>query len=370
MLQCAGATTSDDLEAAASLLLLRAGAAATISQSAKKPEPAREVCNSNLAEENMALKKRVEELEAKCKRLKSCTLSADTVHPKAFKFYTGLQSKEQFDVLYEHLKPNAERMSYWEGGMGQSKERLLSKREELFMVLYRLRTGVCAKEIARMFGISEATLSRVFCSWVNFLDKELVALTKFPTLKEVQKHMPKSFKDFSNTRVVLDCTEVRIQKSSRLKAQKQTFSPYKHYNTCKALVGVTPDGYISFVPNLWGGHVSDSELVEKSGLVDLLQPGDAVMVDKGFRLDAVLPPTVTVHMPPFKKGAQLSCAQVIKTRKIASARIHVERVIRRIKEFHFMDRPIPINMLDIADAIFRSCALLCNFQQPIIASSH
>lgn len=96
------------------------------------------------------------------------------------------------------------------------------------MVLYRLRTGVCAKEIARMFGISEATLSRVFCSWVNFLDKELVALTKFPTLNEVQKHMPNSFKDFSNTIVVLDCTEVRIQKSSRLKAQKQTFSPYKH----------------------------------------------------------------------------------------------------------------------------------------------
>lgn len=116
--------------------------------------------------------------------------------------------------------------------------------------------------------------------------------------------------------------------------------------------------------------MSDSELVEKSGLVDLLQPGDAVMVDKGFRLDAVLPPTTTVHMPPFTKGAQLSCAQVIKTRKIASARIHVERVIRRIKEFHFLDRPIPINMLDIADGIFRSCALLCNFQQPIIASSN
>ncbi|KAH9384742.1 hypothetical protein HPB48_026755 [Haemaphysalis longicornis] len=172
--------------------------------------------------------------------------------------------------------------------------------------------------------------------------------------KEVQKHMPKSFKDFSNTRVVLDCTEVRIQKSSRLKAQKQTFSPYKHYNTCKALVGVTPDGYISFVPNLWGGRVSDSELVEKSGLVDLLQPGDAVMFDKGFRLDAVLPPTVTVHMPPFKKGSTaFLCTSNENKERLPSARIHVERVIRRIKEFHFLDRPIPMNMLDIADGIFQ-----------------
>lgn len=101
--------------------------------------------------------------------------------------------------------------------------------------------------------------------------------------------MPESFRLFPDTRIVLDCTEVRIQKPSMMSAQRQTFSSYKHYNTFKALVGVTPDGYVSFLPDLWGGHVSDTEIVETSGLLQLLQPGDGVMADKGFRLEGLLP---------------------------------------------------------------------------------
>lgn len=54
-----------------------------------------------------------------------------------------------------------------------------------------------------------------------------------------------------------------------------------------------------------GGHVSDSEIVQRSGLVELLVPGDDVMTDKSFRLDAIVPPTVKVHIPPFKRLNQL-----------------------------------------------------------------
>lgn len=249
-----------------------------------------------------------------------------------------------------------------------AQKRTLSKSEELFMVLYRLKTGVRAKKVARTFGSSESSLSRIFCTWINFLDKKLSALIKFPTLKAVKHHMPELFRDFPNTRVILDCTEVRIQKPSKLKAQRQTFSPYKHYNTFKALVGVTPDRHMRIVHDLWGGHISDTEAVVKSGLVDLLEQGDAVMVDKGFRLDTILSPTVEIHIPPFKRGTQFSDSEVIATRKIAGSRIHVERVIRRIKEFHFLDTPVPVNMLDIAGSIFRTCAHFRNFQRPIISN--
>lgn len=54
------------------------------------------------------------------------------------------------------------------------------------------------------------------------------------------------------------------------------------------------------------------------------------------------------------------------TRKIASARIHIERVIRCIKEFHILDRPLPITMADIAPQISRVCGFLSNFQSPLI----
>ncbi|XP_070392214.1 uncharacterized protein [Dermacentor albipictus] len=364
-----GADSSFDEEGAAdALLLLATSPMLTEPQEVLEPTPlSREENTDHLLTENVALQRKVRDLELQCRKLKRCTFSVDTIHKSSFKFYTGLQSKEQFEALFKHIEKNAERMVYWDGGKTQAKERQLSKREELFMVLYRLRTGVCAKEVARIFGISQSCLSRIFCTWVIFLDKELSALTRFPTLAEIKRHMPMAFSDFSNTRVILDCTEVRIQRPSKLQAQRHTFSSYKHYNTFKALVGVTPDGYVSFVPDLWGGHVSDSEVVEKSGLLGLLDAGDGVMVDKGFRLEGVFPPSIQIHMPPFKMGNQLSASDVIATRKIAGARIHVERVIRRIKEFHFLDKPLPINMLDIIDSIFRTCAFLCNFLQPIIS---
>ncbi|XP_049515036.1 uncharacterized protein LOC119433650 [Dermacentor silvarum] len=359
-------TSSQECEGVAALLMRRTTATAK-----EQLENVSTSSFNGLLAEHTAMK-RIQELEVRCKRLQSQSFSVDTIHSTAFKFYTGLTSKAQFDALYGHLEANAQRMAYWvpqknEQQQQIEKDRQLSKREELFMVLYRLRTGVCAREVARLFGISQSSLSRIFCSWINFLDKELYALTRMPSLAEVQRHMPEAFSDFPNTRVVLDCTEVRIQKSSKLKAQRQTFSTYKHFNTFKALVGVTPDGYVCFVPEIWGGHVSDTEIVERSGLLKRLQPGDGVMVDKGFRLDSIFPPTIQIYIPPFKKGNQLSASDVIATRKIAGARIHVERVIRRIKEFHFLDRPVPINMLDIAGKIFRTCALLSNLQPPIIA---
>lgn len=65
-------------------------------------------------------------------------------------------------------------------------------------------------------------------------------------------------------------------------AQSETWSDYKHHNTWKLLVGVTPNGQVTFLLDLWGGRVSDKQITRESGVLDLLQEGDNVMVDRGF----------------------------------------------------------------------------------------
>ena len=65
-------------------------------------------------------------------------------------------------------------------------------------------------------------------------------------------------------------------------------SNYKNHTTFKFLIGITPSGVISYVSDAWGDRISDRRVVMESGFLDLLEPGDGVMADKGFTISDLL----------------------------------------------------------------------------------
>ena len=72
-------------------------------------------------------------------------------------------------------------------------------------------------------------------------------------------------------------------------------------------------------------------------------------------------------LPPAQKGvSQMTSYKVKQTKKVANVRIHVERVIRRLKNFRFLSQVIPINMLKHANNILLVCAAITNMQGPIV----
>ena len=116
--------------------------------------------------------------------------------------------------------------------------------------------------------------------------------------------MSPQFKKYPNARVIIDCTEIFIQCPSSLQNQVVTFSNYKHHNTFKVLVAVSPGGVVTFVSDLWGGRVSDQQLTQNCGILDLLESGDNVMADRGFNIQDLLAPLrvslrVSLNIPPF-----------------------------------------------------------------------
>ena len=77
--------------------------------------------------------------------------------------------------------------------------------------------------------------------------------------------MPKEFKErFSSTRVIIDATQFPLGKPSNPDIQAATWSNYKNRNTLRLLVGVSPNGVITFLSSLYGGRISDKELTQQS----------------------------------------------------------------------------------------------------------
>ena len=104
---------------------------------------------------------------------------------------------------------------------------------------------------------------------------EKVQLPVWASRRTVEETMPEVFRQkYPLTRVVLDCTELIIEKPSCFRAQSETYSSYKSHNTAKGLVAIPPNGALTFVSDLYGGHCSDKVIVEHCGILQLLEEGD------------------------------------------------------------------------------------------------
>ena len=281
---------------------------------------------------------------------------------ESVKFYTGLPNKSTLMALFNYLKPSIVKK-------GQGRSRKLTLENEFLATLLKLRLGLLNQDIADRFGVSEPTFSRMFIRWINVMYNDLMRLFPWPSKELIRRRMPLQFSRFPSTRIIIDCTEIFIQRPSSLQSQSLTFSNYKHHNTFKVLVGISPGGAVTFVSDLWGGRVSDRHLTQHSGLLELLEPGGNVMADRGFNIqDLLAPQQVTLNIPPFMENvSQLKPRDVTKTRRIAEARIHVERVIGRIKNYRILQGILPISLADIASHVFTVCAYLTNVSPPVIA---
>jgi hypothetical protein len=91
---------------------------------------------------------------------------------------------------------------------------------------------------------------------------------------------------------------------------------FKHNNTIKYLVSITPSGAVNFISKGWGGRVSNKEIALKSGYIYKLSHGDEVLADRGFVVSEELAAhAVTLRMPLFTLGKkQLSTMEVHKSK--------------------------------------------------------
>lgn len=163
---------------------------------------------------------------------------------------------------------------------------------------------------------------------------------------------------------VIDWTEIPIEHSSNPEIQQITFSQYKNTTTMKGLVAVSENGLVMYCSELYGGSITDRQIIEKCKLLEYLKPGDIVLADKGFDISDILEKKkVALNIPPFVKNNTLSAKDIMKTRAIANRRIIVENVIGRAKWNQILKDILQRPLWPIATQIFTNCFYLLNFKK-------
>uniref|UniRef100_A0A8C5G2W5 THAP-type domain-containing protein n=1 Tax=Gouania willdenowi TaxID=441366 RepID=A0A8C5G2W5_GOUWI len=286
------------------------------------------------------------------------------------KFYTGLSSFSVLMCVFNFIAPY----------ITTTHINVLSQFQELLIVLMRLRLNSPFQDLAYRFGVSVSTASLIFDRWIPVMDIRLSSLIVWPERDVLQKTMPLSFRrSFGNKiAVIIDCFEVFIDRTSTLSSRAMTWSNYKHHtNTAKFLIGVTPQGVISFISKAWGGHVSDKHITENCSILTHLLPGDLVLADRGFDIaDHVGFYCAKLAIPAFTPGkSQLSALEIEEMRKIANVRIHVERVIGLVRrKFPILRSTWPIETVTCTegqedtplDMIVRVCCTLTNLCPSVV----
>ena len=282
-------------------------------------------------------------------------------------FFTGIQTWHILFTLYSYLSPYL------------STQRSLNGFQMLIMTLMKLRLNISNVFLAYLFGLSSSTVSRILTEMIDIMFIRMKPLILWPSREALWKTMPLQFQEHFalNVAVIIDCFEIFIERPSNLKARAETWSSYKHHNTIKYLIGITPQGTVSFISNGWGGRASDKYITENCGFLNKILPGDIVLADRGFNIqDSIGCKMAEVKIPAFRKGKkQLSPLDVEQTRHIASVRIHVERVIGCVRQkYCILNGPLPIDFLikretdalSLIDKIVYVCCACVNLSESVV----
>ena len=290
---------------------------------------------------------------------------------KKVQFYTRLPSFDILNIVFHRIVPFVNR-----------KSQLLTPFEEFIMTIMKLKLNMPLK-ILLTDSMFVSTVSRTFQAWMIVMDCRLQPFIKWPEREALWHTMPQCFQQpfGKKVTVIIDCFEIFIDRPSNLLARAQTFSSYKHHNTVKVLIGITPQGTISFVSKAWGGRTSDKFLTENCGIIDKLLHGDLVLADRGFTIQELLMfKHAQLAIPAFTRGKdQLDPVEVEETRNIANVRIHVERIIGLLRrKYTILSGILPINLLissstgsqegaiPMIDRILNVCSALVNLCPGIV----
>ncbi|XP_047140967.1 uncharacterized protein LOC124816018 isoform X1 [Hydra vulgaris] len=244
-----------------------------------------------------------------------------------------MDHKRSFEPKQYQFSPASKPSSRGKPGPAQQ---LFVEDEVLLTLCIRLDSPL--QDLAFRFKISVTHASRILTTFITLLARELEPLIYWPAPEGTLNFTHPHFNgDFVYVEGIGDCTEQTIQKSANAKAQYQTYN--------------------------YSGSSSDRLIAEDCNVTRRFTPGFIALFNKGFNVqDLFLLREVKAVIPSFLRSKRqfTPCIIVYHCKHIAHARIHIEHVIGRLKEFRLLKNTLSITLFPLIDDIWIIAAAIVN----------
>lgn len=297
-------------------------------------------------------------------------LKRQTKIKNLLEYYTSI-TYARFLALLAFLVPGNSRLKC---DKGYKDIQSMTNEDCLFLTLCQERHNFGLEDLCVRFGISLQSSGIMFNELLDQMYFKLCQIKIWPHMDVIIENMPKEYKaEFPTTLVIIDGKELQTQSPCGLALQSQIYSDYKSSTSLKGLIGYDPRGTVVFVSELFIGSVSDPAFTEQSGFYALIktlkshgyvQDKDAIMADKGFNMGNELQKLgLSPNIPPFAQtGCQMSASHTALTSKIAKHRVHIERVLTKLKTFKILSHHIPTSLFKNIHIMWTVCCYLTLFQ--------
>ncbi|VEN45441.1 unnamed protein product [Callosobruchus maculatus] len=244
--------------------------------------------------------------------------------------------------------------------------------DEILITLKKIRLNDPYSRLGIDFGVSTTHIQRTFMKAVPSLATFMQNFIFWPNPKIIEKLLPIPFRArYEKVQSIINCFEVEIEKPRNPILQAATWSDYKKCNTVKFLISCTPNGLINFISEGFSGRISDKDIVRQSGYIDLLKSGTHILADRGFKhihSDIVRKDCVLIRPPSASIGKKSSKEEVQLSKQISCLRIHVERVIRCVREYQMLKPHACLNnnYMNVISLVAVIACGLVNLQVPLL----
>lgn len=257
--------------------------------------------------------------------------------------------------------------------LGEPDGSKVSKENCLLIFLFKMKSGIKFTALSVLFSTDESTVSKIFFSVLQHMSQACRYFVRWPSKEAVQAAMPDFFeKSYKDCRVIIDCMEIRVEPPSSAEERKKFYSHRKKDFRVKCLVGCTPGGFVSFVSKCYSGQTTDTQIIDSSGFLNHLEPGDIVLANEDF-------PEIKTALDESGKGCLLvmpchhydnhyDAEEVSEACEDESFRSYIERLLERIQIYCILSK-FEVSMLPHCDNIIFMCCALVNLQ-PTVKQEH